>query len=86
MTTITAQEIKRRGIGAVDTAGGGGPVHVVRNNRLAYVVLREQDYQALLGDLAEARLVAAEGDWRAGRVRRGNADKLLAEVLDEKES
>jgi PHD/YefM family antitoxin component YafN of YafNO toxin-antitoxin module len=86
MTTITAQEIKRRGIGAVEAAGDGGPVHVVRNNRIQYVVLREADYQALLGDLAEARLAASEADWRAGRVRRGNAGQLLAEVLDAKEA
>lgn len=82
MGTITAQEIKRRGIGAVEAAGDGGPVHVVRNNRLEYVVLREEDYRTLLADLSEARLTASEADWQAGRVRRGTAADLLAEIAD----
>ena len=86
MTTITAQEIKRRGIGAVEAAGGGGPVHVVRNNRLEYVVLREEDYQELLADLSDARLAASEADWQAGRVRRGTASELLAEIADAQEA
>lgn len=81
MTTITAQEIKRRGIGAVTSAGAGGPVHVIRNNRVEFVVLREEDYRTMLADLAETRLAASEADWRAGRVRRGTATELLAEVL-----
>ena len=82
MSTITAQEIKRRGIGAVEAAGDGGPVHVVRNNRLEYVVLREEDYRMLLADLSEARLAASDADWQAGRVRRGSASDLLAEIAD----
>jgi len=83
MTTITAQEIKRRGIGAVEAVGDRGPVHVVRNNRLEFVVLREEDYRALLADLSEARLVASEADWQAGRVRRGTTSDLLAEITAE---
>ena len=45
--TITAQEIKRRGISAVDDALQHGPVHVIQRNRARYVILSEHDYQRL---------------------------------------
>lgn len=38
---ISAQELKRRGIGAVDAALRDGPVHVIRRNRPSYVILSE---------------------------------------------
>ena len=46
---VSAQDIKRRGIGAVDTALRQGPVHVIRRNRPTYVILSEEDYQRLIG-------------------------------------
>ena len=80
MNTIAAQEIKRRGMSAVDEALAQGPVRVVRNNRPRYVVLSEEDYEALLSDLGEARLASSEADVKAGRVRRGSASKLMAQL------
>lgn len=47
MNTIPAQEIKRRGISALDNLLRHGPVHVVKNNRPCYVVLSEEDYARL---------------------------------------
>jgi len=52
--TITAQEIKRRGISAVDEALRHGPVHVIQRNRPRYVILREEDYRCMM-DLPRAR-------------------------------
>ncbi|MCA1780408.1 MAG: type II toxin-antitoxin system Phd/YefM family antitoxin [Xanthomonadaceae bacterium] len=52
--TITAQEIKRRGISAVDEALEQGPVHVIQRNRPRYVILSEEDY-ARLADRRQAR-------------------------------
>ena len=46
---ISAQELKRRGIGAVDDALREGPVHVIRRNRPSYVILSEDAYQRLVG-------------------------------------
>lgn len=46
---ISAQELKRRGIGAVDNALRQGPVHVIRRNRPSYVILSEEEYQRLVG-------------------------------------
>ena len=54
-STITAKEIKRRGISAVDEALRQGPVHVIQRNRPRYVILSEEDYQRLaLGPQARA--------------------------------
>ncbi|MFO7809124.1 type II toxin-antitoxin system Phd/YefM family antitoxin [Thioalkalivibrio sp.] len=44
---ISAQELKRRGISAVDEALKNGPVHVIQRNRPRYVILSEDDYQRL---------------------------------------
>jgi PHD/YefM family antitoxin component YafN of YafNO toxin-antitoxin module len=74
---LTAQDLKRRGIGAVDHLLEEGPVYVVKNNQPRYVVLATSEYEALLRDLAEARLAASEADLAAGHVRRGTADELL---------
>ena len=38
MKVVPAQEIKRRGIAAVDEALAQGPVHIIRNNRARYAV------------------------------------------------
>jgi PHD/YefM family antitoxin component YafN of YafNO toxin-antitoxin module len=47
MNTIAAQEIKRRGVSALDELLKHGPVRVIKNNRPRYVVLREEDYVRL---------------------------------------
>jgi PHD/YefM family antitoxin component YafN of YafNO toxin-antitoxin module len=81
MKTIAAQEIKRRGIGAVDEAVADGPVYVIRNNQPKYVILSEKDYDSILSDLAAVRLATSENDLKAGRVKRGSSKKLMAELL-----
>ena len=83
MSTIPVQEIKRRGMKAVDKALADGPVHLVKSNRAQYVVMSEQDYQELMKDLTEARLAASEADLREGRVRRGDAKKLIKALMSE---
>ena len=84
MNTIPSQDIKRRGIAAVDEALKNGPVHVIKNNRPQYVVLSEEDYLALLDaqqDAYIARLKASLEDVRAGRVQRfSQPADLLAEL------
>jgi PHD/YefM family antitoxin component YafN of YafNO toxin-antitoxin module len=83
MNTIPAQEIKRRGIGAVDELLAKGPVHVIRENRPQYVVMTEERYQELLdaqNEAFEARIQASLGDLKAGRVFRGTAEELIKEL------
>ena len=81
MNIVPAQEIKRRGIAAVDEALAQGPVHIVKNNRAQYVVLTEVRYQELLEMQEEAvlaRIKASLEDAKAGRTtRHRNVDALL---------
>jgi PHD/YefM family antitoxin component YafN of YafNO toxin-antitoxin module len=85
MNSIPAQDIKRRGISAVDEALRDGPVHVIKNNRPSYVVLTEAAYAELLEssqDAARARLRESLKDLEAGRTNRyENADALM-QALD----
>ena len=53
-SVISAQEIKRRGISAVDQALKKGPVHVIQRNRPRYVILSEESFRRLTAGL-EAR-------------------------------
>jgi PHD/YefM family antitoxin component YafN of YafNO toxin-antitoxin module len=83
MNTIPAQELKRRGIAAVDGLITQGDVHVIRNNRPEYVVLTEARYAELVADAEEAylaRVKASLEDVQAGRVWRGSAADLIKEL------
>ena len=83
MNTIPAQELKRRGIAAVDGLIESGDVHVIRNNRPEYVVLTEARYRELVAEAEEAyvaRVKASLEDVKAGRVKRGSAADLIREL------
>lgn len=45
--TLTVAEIKRRGMAAIEEGLRRGPVHIVKRNKPAAVVLTEEDYQRL---------------------------------------
>ena len=47
MNILPAQEIKRRGVKAIELALKNGPVHIVKNNSFACVVLTEAQYAHL---------------------------------------
>ena len=47
MNTLTVAELKRRGMAAIEDGLRRGPVHIVKRNRPAAVVLSEDDYQKL---------------------------------------
>lgn len=80
MKMIAAQEVKRRGIAALDDLLVQGPVQIVKNNRPRYVVISKEAYETLMTDLAEARLAASEADVKAGRVHRGSSATLMSEL------
>ena len=85
MNSIPAQDIKRRGISAVDDALRNGPVHVIKNNRPSYVVLTEAAYAELLEssqDAARAHLRESLKDLEAGRTNRYETADALMDVLD----
>lgn len=85
MNIVPAQEIKRRGMAAVDDALTLGPVHVVKNNRPLYVVLTEDSYRELLEaqqESALARIKASLEDAAAARVTRHDSAEALMRHLD----
>jgi len=82
MRTIPAREIKRRGIGAVDEALREGPVHVIRNDEPAYVILTGVQYEELMADRHEAYLAHVREsleDMKHGRFRVTTAQELIDE-------
>ena len=89
MNTMPAQEIKRRGIAAVDDLIETGDVHIIKNNQPRYVVLSEVRYRELIEAQEEAytaRVRTSLEELKAGRVRRfASAQELLnaLEIKDE---
>ena len=47
MNSLTVAELKRRGMAAIEDGLRHGPVHIVKRNRPAAVVLSEEEYQRL---------------------------------------
>ena len=47
MNTLTISELKRRGMAAIEDGLRSGPVHIVKRNKPAAVVLSEAEYQKL---------------------------------------
>jgi PHD/YefM family antitoxin component YafN of YafNO toxin-antitoxin module len=84
MNAIAAQDIKRKGISAVDELLEEGPVHVIKNNQPQYVVMTEVRYRELIEAEDEAyiaRVRKSLEDVKAGRVRRfKSADELLKAI------
>lgn len=88
MNTISAQEIKRRGIAAVDEVLKDGPVHVIKNNQPRYVVISEEHYRELVsaGDEAYmARVKASLEDVKAGRVKKFKKIEDLLRAVEEED-
>lgn len=88
MNAIPAQDIKRKGISAVDEALKQGPVHVIKNNQPQYVVLSEDRYRELVeaeDEAYTARVRASLEDVKAGRVRRFKSVDDLLKALEEED-
>ena len=82
MVAMPAQEIKRRGIGAMDASLSSGPVYVIRNNIPRYVVMFADAFKEMEENLTAARVAAAEAEFKTGRLTRGSADDLMAELAE----
>ena len=80
LNTIAAQEVKRRGVVALEEGLQRGPVHVLKRNRAVCVVLSEERYQELINDAAGARLADSLADLRHGRFATSGAHSILDEV------
>ena len=90
MNTLPAAELKRRGMAALEQGLRQGPVHILKHNRPAAVVLSAQDYQRLLERAGEAQAEAGPDalGWllaqQPGEVGRDKADidRQIAEERD----
>lgn len=69
MNTIPAIEIKRRGVAALEEGLQKGPLHIIKNNKLACVVLKEEDYSRLLNQPQTSDLwnLLTERPWHGKR-------------------
>jgi PHD/YefM family antitoxin component YafN of YafNO toxin-antitoxin module len=88
MNTISTQEIKRRGISAVDEHLKKGPVHVIKNNKPQYVVLSEERYKELIDIEDEAYILRVKEsleDLKAGRTQQFDSVDELLKAIDEEE-
>ncbi|HJS67400.1 MAG TPA: hypothetical protein VJ760_08750 [Nitrospiraceae bacterium] len=81
--TIRAAEIRRHGISAVDKALKRGPVHVLRDNEPAYVIMAEDQFREMSERYRKSyvsRIRRSLKDVKAGRVRRVTAQTLIDEL------
>ena len=85
MNTIAATEIKRYGISAVNDKVDLGPVHVIKKNNPAYVIMREAQYNNILRELDEAyidRIHLSLQEIKNKKTRRFNNVKSLMEEIE----
>jgi len=89
MKTISTQEIKRRGISAVDDDLKDGPVHVIKNNKMTYVIMDEKQYAEFISEQEssyDARLTRALDEINKGELEtHDSVDALMNEIDSESE-
>ena len=73
--TLTAGEIKRRGMVAIEEGLRRGPVRLVKRNRTAAVVLSEEEYQRLIGEQSPVRPGMTALQWLLSQSAGGTRDK-----------
>jgi PHD/YefM family antitoxin component YafN of YafNO toxin-antitoxin module len=81
--TIPATEIKRRGLSVIDKALKNGPVHVLKNNEPAYVIMAEDQYRELAKRYRKSylsRIRRSLKDLKEGRARPHTAQTLIDEL------
>ena len=75
MNTLTVAELKRRGMAAIEEGLRRGPVHIVKRNRPAAVVLSEDDYQRLAQGKAAAPIGLTAMQWLLSQPAAGKRSK-----------
>ncbi len=89
MNTLTAAELKRRGMAAIEESLRRGPVHLVKRNKAAAVVLTEQQYAELSqGKAAAAPTGMTAIQWLLSQPVTGSKSRrqLARELRAERES
>ena len=80
MNTLTVAELKRRGMAAIEDGLRRGPVHIVKRNRPAAVVLSEGDYQRLAHGKVSAPSGLTAMQWLLSQPATGKRTKAKIDV------
>ncbi|NTV94208.1 MAG: type II toxin-antitoxin system Phd/YefM family antitoxin [Thiobacillus sp.] len=85
--TVTTAEIKRRGMAALEERLGHGPLHILKRNRPAAVVLSEEEYRRLVQGRAAAPAGLTAVQWLlnqpvAGGIGKAEIDAALQAERD----
>lgn len=72
---VTVAELKRRGMAALEDGLKRGPVHIVKRNRPAAVVLSEEDYRQLVGNRSDATAGQTALQWLLAQPSSGTRSK-----------
>jgi PHD/YefM family antitoxin component YafN of YafNO toxin-antitoxin module len=81
MNTIAAQEIKRRGMKAVDEKIEEGPVYVIKNNKPQYVILSEKLYSELVEEQDTAYIARVRDSLKDVNAKRIHTYKNVEDLL-----
>jgi prevent-host-death family protein len=81
MNSITAAELKRRGMAAVEEALKRGPIHLMKRNKPAAVVLSEADYEALTAQRQGKAVGMSAMQWLLGSPPRGRKNKSELDAI-----
>jgi PHD/YefM family antitoxin component YafN of YafNO toxin-antitoxin module len=80
---IPASEIKRRGISMIDPLLAEGPVYILKNDRIEYVVMGRADYEDVLEDqdeASDARVRQSLEELARGEGRIMTAEEIIREL------
>lgn len=72
---LTVAELKRRGMAAIEDGLRHGPLHIVKRNKLAAVVLSEDEYQRLAQGKATVSVGMTAVQWLLAQPTVGNRSK-----------
>lgn len=86
--TLTAAELKRRGMAAIQSGLKRGPIQLLKHNRPTAVVLSQAQYRRLLGAAADDVLPGMTAmEWLLAHASRGAHSKQeIDERLDDERS
>lgn len=73
---LSAAELKRRGMAAIEAGLRHGPLHLIKHNKTAAVVLTEAEYQRLTGQRTREYPGMTAIQWLLQQPSAGTRDKL----------
>ena len=80
--TMPAQEIKRRGMSALNEGLKDGPVYVVSGNKPKYVVMFADDFRRMRHEAFVRQCHEAMAEYRAGLGKKVSVAELMSDIMD----